>query len=75
MLRDTLKQTRRPIPVTVSDPENHDSRRKKKVENVYNNDIDRQVAYLLFDSATGNPSTETKVSIDDNNVLDILSIL
>ena len=64
---NSLKLTRRPTLAAASNPVMYKS--KKNVSE--NTDVDMNaVEYILFDTATGNISTEEKGSVDDSNLLE-----
>ena len=74
MIKNTqsLKQTRRLTLVAVSDPVVHASKRNydNNETDVENNEIDKEVEYLIFDAASGNVETEEKGTINDLNLLE-----
>ena len=64
----SLKQSRRPTLAAVSNPALYKAKRKI---NEVNSDVDNnRIEYLLFDTASGNISTEDKGTIDNNSLLE-----
>ena len=72
MARDTysLKQTRRPTLAAMSDPATYKAKRQGKAKVADLVEDDKEVEFLLFDTVTGNISTEDKASVDDDNLLE-----